>query len=126
MGPVHEAYMQDRVTSINLTGHFVAGQEPHTSEADGGDISWDIDISAAEGADQAEEGLADIDWDADPMADGDTPAHNIDWDIGVDANAVQKAPELTQTGKNSVLCLVTMVDLLTAQPCLSYRCSAVQ
>ncbi len=92
---------------MRLTRHFVAGQEPHTSKADGGDISWDIDISAAEGTTQADEGQADIDWDAAPAADEDIPAQNIDWDIGVDDNATQEAPELAQTGKSTVLSLVT-------------------
>ena len=89
----------------NARRALYAGQQADTGEAGGEDISWDIDISAVEGAAQAEEGQADIDWDAAPAADGDAAAENIAWDIGVDDNAAQEAPELALTGERTLLCL---------------------
>ena len=71
------------------------------SEAEGGEISWDIDMSAAEETTQAVEGQADINWDADPAAEGDASAHNIDWDIGVDETVGQGASDAAHTGKLS-------------------------
>ena len=96
------------------------------SEADGGQISWDIDVSAAEETTQAVEGQANIDWDADPVADGGSSAQNIDWDIGVDENVGQEASDAAHAGKLPAPSL-TMVHprRKCAQPmCLIMGCLA--
>lgn len=94
-----EAHLRKTTPQRRVHKRYFAGQEAPISEADGGDISWDIDMSAAEGTDPAEEGQADIDWDADPTADGDISAQNIDWDIGMDNNVGQEASDVAQTGE---------------------------
>ena len=83
----------------------VVGQEGQASEADGGEISWDIDMTEAEGAPEPEQGQADIDWDADPVPEGDASIQNIDWDIGVDDIAGLEPAAVTQTGKYLTVCL---------------------
>ena len=67
-----------------------AHKEPAT-EAQGEEISWDIDISGAESAAEADGAPADIDWDAAPVPESDASAHDINWDIEVDDNVQQES-----------------------------------
>lgn len=80
-----------------------AGQDTPATKPEGGEISWDIDMSAAEGADQEEDAPADIDWDADPVpapeSEGDAGTGNIDWDIAVNDDATQVPAPAAPQGK---------------------------
>lgn len=61
-------------------------------------------MTEAEGAPEPEEGQADINWDADPVPEGDASIHNVDWDIGVDDIAGLEPAAVTQTGNSLTVC----------------------
>lgn len=67
-----------------------AHKEPATVAEDE-EISWDIDISGAGSAAEADGAPADIDWDAAPVPESEASTHDINWDIEVDDSVQQES-----------------------------------
>ena len=97
-----EACNLQAIWMVSTCARCLAGQEGHASGGTDGEISWDIDFSAAEGDDPAESAPADIDWDAGPTPDGDAGVQKSEWDIELDADDTSptSAPA-TEQGKFS-------------------------